>query len=100
MQLQHVHPPLCSALLACADLEWRLQVQVLPLLVNLDQAAMAFLQHFFAPADEEEDEALAQGSGATTDQEPTSSEAAQETAGAPGDTCCKKCRQGSFQNVA
>lgn len=75
---------------ACADLEWRLQVQVLPLLVNLDQAALAFLQHFFAPAEEEEEEeALAQGSGATPDQEPTSSAAAQETAGALGCTGCK-----------
>lgn len=32
-----------------AELEYRIQAQLLPLLLHLDQAALAFLQHFFAP---------------------------------------------------
>lgn len=39
-------PARCVAL--PADLEHRLYVQLLPMLLHLDQAALAFLQHFFA----------------------------------------------------
>ncbi|KAL4447967.1 hypothetical protein ABPG75_005186 [Micractinium tetrahymenae] len=38
-----------------ADLEYRLHVQLLPLLLHLDQAALAFLQHFFTPEDTSSD---------------------------------------------
>lgn len=59
-----------------ADLDWRLQVQLLPLLVHLDQAALAFLQHIFAPDEEGEGEGIPPQDGA-------GSEAAQPAAGAP-----------------
>ena len=60
-------------------------MQVLPLLVHLDQAALAFLQHFFAPAEEEGEEEEAQRSGAAPEQDQAGSEAAQPAAGAlPG----------------
>lgn len=46
--MQRLHVPIS---LACsAELEYRVQAQLLPLLLNLDQAALTFLQQFFAPA--------------------------------------------------
>ena len=47
---------------SAGDLEYRLQVQMLPLLLQLDQAALAFLQHFFAPAEACSDAAAQEGS--------------------------------------
>lgn len=55
-----------------ADLEYRLHVQLLPLLLHLDQAALAFLQHFFAP------ESTDSANGAGSSAEPA------ETCAAPG----------------
>ena len=46
---RHVPSPL---FLAAAEVEYRVQVQLLPLLLHIYQAALAFLQHFFAPAGE------------------------------------------------
>jgi len=54
---------LCAALaLLPAELEHRLHVQLLPLLLHLDQAALAFLHSFFAP-----DPDKAAGAGGSTD---------------------------------
>ena len=41
-----------ACLLSAAEVEYRVQAQLLPLLLHMDQAALAFLQHFFAPAGE------------------------------------------------
>ena len=87
-------PPSCFC--APAELEYRIQAQLLPLLLHLDQAALTFLQHFFAPEPGPDSSAAGSSRSSSRQQEEVASEQPAQPQGDLVVGACWQCVQGAW----